>query len=146
MWLNKIVWLKVQNICWNNKTILLKSFNSSEISEDLEYLKLFEFSSIIWKFSILYWKLLTHICNGKFSILLYDIFHTCLWFFPFLCIIFPILAYGNTRVYGKFPSTNDKSPNVYGAFKSMEEKPYFRRGYLRLFFTVKPVWKNFLAI
>ena len=26
------------------------------------------------KFSILYWKLLTHTCNGKFSILVYDFF------------------------------------------------------------------------
>ena len=43
----------------------------------------------------------------------------------YLCMIFPIPAHGNTRVYGKFPSANEKSLYVYGTFKSMEEKPYF---------------------
>ena len=56
--------------------------------------------------------------------------------FPYLCMIFPIPAYGNTRVYGKFPSANEKSLYVYGTFKSMEEKPYFRMEYLLLLFTV----------
>ena len=77
---------------------------------------------------MLYWKLLTHECNEKFSILVYDIFYTCVWFFPYLRLIFPIPA------YGKFPSTNEKSLYVYGTFKSEEEKPYFRTEYLRLFF------------
>ena len=33
-------------------------------------------------------------------------------------------------------NTNKKSLYVNGTFKSMEEKPYFGMGYLRLFFTV----------
>ena len=49
---------------------------------------------------------------------------------------FPILAYGNTRVYEKFSSANEKSLYVYGTCKGMEEKPYSRMRYLRIFFTV----------
>ena len=49
-------------------------------------------------------------------------------------MIFSIPAYGNTQVYGKFPCANEKSLYVNDTFKSMEEKPYFRIGYLRLFF------------
>ena len=45
-------------------------------------------------------------------------------------MIFPISAYGNTRVYEKFPRANEKSLHVNGTFKNMEEKPYFRMGYL----------------
>ena len=62
--------------------------------------------------------------------------YLCMIFSPYFCVIFPIPANGNTRVNGKFPSTNEKSLYVYRKFKSMEEKPYFRMGYLRLFFTV----------
>ena len=48
-----------------------------------------------------------------------------------------------TRVYFKFPSTNEKSLYVYRTFKSMEEKPYFRMEYLRLFFTLYLPIDNF---
>ena len=51
-------------------------------------------------------------------------------------MIFPIPVYGNTQVNGKFPSANEKSLYMHGTFKSLEEKPYFRMEYLRLFFTV----------
>ena len=59
--------------------------------------------------------------------------------FPYLCMIFPIPAYGNTRMYGKFPSADEKSlySYVYGTFKSMEGKSYFRMEYSRLFLTVR---------
>ena len=68
---------------------------------------------------------------------IWKIFHTyvyfpylCIWFFPYQCIC------GNTRMYGQFPSSNEKFLYVYGTFKSMEEKPFFHMGYLRLFFTL----------
>ena len=67
----------------------------------------------------------------------WKIFHTCLWYFPYLCMIFPTPAYGNTRVYGNFQRENEKSLYEYRTFKSMEEKPYFRMRYLRLFFKGK---------
>ena len=54
--------------------------------------------------------------------------------FPYMCISFPIPAYGNPQVYGKFPSANKKSLYLYGTFKSTKESSYFHMGYLRLFF------------
>ena len=44
--------------------------------------------------------------------------------FPHLRMIFPIQAYGNMGMYGKFQSANKKFLHVCGTFKSMEEKPY----------------------
>ena len=69
----------------------------------------------------IFWKILTHTCNGKFSILVYDFSHTSVW---------------KPASVWKIPSANEKSLYVCGIFKSLEEKPYFRMGYLRLFFTV----------
>ena len=56
--------------------------------------------------------------NGKFSMLLYDFFHT------------------NAIVWKISNRKRKISIYVYGTFKSMEEKPYLRMRYLRLFFTV----------
>ena len=61
------------------------------------------------KFSILNGKLLTYTCNEKFSILLYDIFYTCVWFY--------LNIYASVR---KVSKRKKKSLYVYGSFKGME--------------------------
>ena len=60
-------------------------------------------------------------------------------------MIFPI----RTEI---FPIAREKPLNVYGTFECMEEKPYFRMGYLGLLFTVyqRPIqsvnsFKNYRA-